>query len=371
MKHLYLLLLPIVAMSCQTQPLQQESLPYGHVDGVDPKTQVSPDLKPLWDKFLRDTYVTLGPDGYYYLTGTAAFEGRETAFDENEGIPLWRSKDLENWEDLGYVWTFDDHGTWQRDSFVMENPPKTDINGQPSGPIRRSVWASEIHYLESQQNWFLVACVNNNPNGRGSFILKSTTGLPTGPYENIEGNAEGPLFEKIDGSLFEEEDGTVYFVGHSHWIAKMKPDMSGFAEPLRRFKEEAYDPEPYIEGAFIVKAGGKYHLMGAFWSFRMDDGSYVYNPGKVWADKADREAHRWAYDCVVATADSIYGPYSPRYTAVTGGGHNNFFQDKDGNWWSTWFGNPRTDIFPQNFLRRPALIPLEFDGETFFPKQGS
>ena len=34
-------------------------------------------------------------------------------------------------------------------------------------------------------------------------------------------------------------------------------------------------------------------------------------------------------------------PIAKRYNAITGGGHNNLFQDKDGNWWATMFFNPR------------------------------
>ena len=73
--------------------------------------------------------------------------------------------------------------------------------------------------------------------GRGSFILRSTTGKPEGPYENIEGNEDKAIFPNIDGSLFEDTDGTVYFVGHNHYIARMKPDMSGLAEEIKTLKE--------------------------------------------------------------------------------------------------------------------------------------
>ena len=50
---------------------------------------------------------------------------------------------------------------------------------------------------------------------------------------------------------------------------------------------------------------------------------------------------RYSYDCVISVADNIYGPYGERYNAITGGGHNNLFQDRDGNWWATMFFNPR------------------------------
>ena len=81
-----------------------------------------------------------------------------------------------------------------------------------------AVWAPEMHYIKSVKNWFIVACMNESAGGRGSFILRSKTGKPEGPYENIEGNKDKAIFPNIDGSLFEDTDGTVYFVGHNHYI---------------------------------------------------------------------------------------------------------------------------------------------------------
>jgi len=55
------------------------------------------------------------------------------------------------------------------------------------------------------------------------------------------------------------------------------------------------------------------------------------------------------------------GPYGNRYLAIPHGGHNMFFKDKEGNWWSSffgWQGDPP-------FVERPAILRVEFglDGE--------
>jgi hypothetical protein len=197
---------------------------------------------------------------------------------------------------------------------------------------------------------------------RGSFILRSVSGKPEGPYENIAGNATQALFPNIDGSLFEDDDGAVYFVGHNHFIARMKPDLSGLAEPIRTLKETPYDPEPYAEGAYILKHAGKYHLVQTYWSFKKPDGRYSYLGPQY------NHPSRHSYDVVVASADNIYGPYGPRYTAVVEGGHNNFFADRDGRWWSTMFGNPRgASAATAAFLCRPAIVPLVYDHGRFRP----
>lgn len=322
---------------------------YGMADIHEPQTQVPDSVDPLFDDWLRDVQIGKGPDGYYYLTGTIAQEGVHdvhAARHRNKGIQLWRSKDLKKWEDMGLVWSFEKDGTWQKDF------------GHAGGQKNRTLWAASLHYLHSRQNYFIVACIPHNPHGTGSFILRSKTGKPEGPYENIEGNKNGPIFSKIDGNLFEDDDGTVYFIGHSHYIARMKDDMSGLAESLKKFDEKPYDPEPYIEGASIFKANGKYHLAQAIWSIKLPDGSYTYAPGDVYKTNAEIQAHKYSYDCIIASSDNIYGPYSYRYNAITGGGHNNFIKDVKGRWLATMFGNPGPMMKNPRLVCRPAVVPM-------------
>lgn len=349
-----------------------KALPYGDVDVKDPSISIPKTVKPLFDDWLRDTYVTLGHDGYYYMTGTYKMPDRPTAFDDSPGIKLWRSKNLKDWEDMGLALDLYKTDAWQKDHFIdTSGKKKKDLNGNPVKKKRRTAWAAEIHYIKSQNTYFIVACTPENPNGRGSYILKSTSGKAEGPYVNIEGNKNGPLTDTIDGSLFEDDDGTVYFVSHNHFIAKMKPDMSGLAEDFKRMKETQYEHEPYIEGAFIFKDAGKYHLVQAAWSYQLPDNRYTYNWNKkskhLFKNPRQARKHIYSYDVIIASADSPYGPYNERYPSVIGAGHNNFFQDKEGNWWCTMFGNPKGEIFERSFIARPAIVPMKKVGDKFYP----
>ncbi|MCM2679375.1 family 43 glycosylhydrolase [Echinimonas agarilytica] len=344
----------------QDQSLSESNLPYGHVDVKAPNLQVPASTKPLFEQWMRDTFVKLGHDGYYYLTGTSKIEGNPNARNDTPGILLWRSKDLKQWEFVGNVFDFNKVDSWQKNYDVKRK--------------RRTMWAPEIHYIKSLKTYFIIACTpyNSETSKRGTYILRSTSGKAEGPYVNIKANETTAMNSRIDGSLFEDEDGTVYLVSLAKHIAKMKPDMSDIAEPYQVIKQTPYDNEPYIEGAYMVKEGGKYHLIHAIWSYKLPDGSYAYdedykNKNSVLTQSEQKEA-RYSYDVVIASADSPYGPFGPRYTSVIGAGHNNLFKDKAGNWWATMFGNPRESGLKKAFVARPAVFQMEYKGERFYAK---
>ena len=325
---------------------------------AQPESLIPQNVKPLFDAWLRDTHIILARDGYYYCTGTTRAPGTENAKLYNDGIRMWRSPDLRQWEGMGLVWSFEKDATWQNRWYA---PGGGGRECEPfSDQAHRAVYAPEIHQINGE--FYIAASMNwppQEPGEEGSctFLLKSASGTAAGPYVDV-GN--GPLTHRIDASLFEDDDGTVYYVWQDGRVAKMKKDMSGFAEDPHRVPQQRFSPEPYCEGAFIFKARGKYHLCLAIWT--MDEGDHLeYSLGSV--------PQKVSYDCVIATADSVYGPYGERYTAITGGGHNNFFVDKDGRLCATMFGNPVNESYAP-FYARPAVIPMAWKGERVYPARG-
>lgn len=324
-------------------------------------------VKPILDTWMRDTYVMYGPDGFYYMTGTTASpertfpEGRVHCWDYNDGIYLWRSADMKTWVSMGRIWSFDkDAAAWQKKGKPVK-PGSRSLNGDPLDSIYRAVWAPELHYIKSQKKWLIAACLNGDG---GSFVLESISGKPEGPYRNIKANAAQCIFEGIDLSIFEDDNGSVYLLGHNHYIARMDPSLNKLAEPFKELVETPYNPEPYIEGVFMAKYNGRYQLLQTVWSLPDGKGRFTYLPG----DSKKKELY--SYDVVVSESKNIYGPYGPRYPAILEGGHNNIFKDKEGNWWSTTFFNPRGTMgtrFPVTC--RPALVPVKWEGGRLRPDE--
>ncbi|QNL47967.1 family 43 glycosylhydrolase [Olivibacter sp. SDN3] len=360
----FLLVFSLITCWAQVHLDNNESFSDPHAPIGDTALTIPPTVKPLLDVWMRDTYVTYGPDGNYYLTGTTAtpgrkFPGQVHCWDYNDGLYLWRSPDLKNWEPLGRIWSFDDDAAaWQKAGKPIKEG-SVSLNGDPLDSMYRAVWAPELHYIKSKKKWLLIACLNGD---KGSFVLESISGKPEGPYRNIKGNEQQAIFDNIDLSAFEDDDGSVYLLGHNHYIARMKDDLTDIAEPFKRLDETPYPKEPYIEGVWLTKHHGKYQLLQTVWSVPLPAGGYTY----LRNEKPGETLH--SYDVVVAESDHIYGPYGVRYPAILEGGHNNLFQDRNGGWWSTTFFNPRGVMgtrFPKTC--RPAIFPVKWEENRLKP----
>ncbi|WP_211219825.1 family 43 glycosylhydrolase [Glaciibacter superstes] len=342
-------------------------MPYGTADGrseITPRPDNSmvldletrPQDAELGRVWMRDTYVNrfeVDGETLYVATGTTKPAELDKAAPWNDGIYVWTAPSLEGpWtlvdttsirpdETKGKVWSPEFVGENTDDRVVVAD---WQTYKNPDDPATRAgdVWAPEVHYVDGK--WYIVACMGDHSKLTGSFMLVSDGG-PEGPYRNIEGSVENPLgdpvrasnpqYYHIDGGLFDDGDET-YLVLHNDLYSRMTADMEDLEAPhdLPRFEQAKFSPEPYLEGATVTKVGDKYYLMHAVWANKSGtalDPTWSYLPNSGVKDQ---------YDAMVAVSDSFEGPYSARYTAAVGAGHNNMFIDEDGTPWMTFFRNP-------------------------------
>jgi xylan 1,4-beta-xylosidase len=296
-----------------------------HANGSAVKEGLIPPIKPLLELHLRDTVIRLGGDGNYYMTGSTG----DNIWDRNDGVELWRSPDLKQWDYLGLVWSIERDGSWEKEWKQLHNQPA------------RNVWAPEIYFIKS--NYFIALCMAPG----GCQILKSTTGKPEGPYRGAL-NPERPIAGGIDAMLFEDDDGKVYFSnGGGGRISLMKDDLGGIVESHNIQYEKPADGSwtrnsIAQEGVSLFKRDGTYYLGGAAF-------------------------YKGRYSSVVAISTNIFGPYAMWHEAVPCGGGGNYLKDKQGNWWCTYFGND--DQSP--FREKPAIVRIEFaeDGKILVAKK--
>jgi xylan 1,4-beta-xylosidase len=274
----------------------------------------------LFDEYMRDPSICLGPDSTYYLTGTTTGQN---------SIRIWKSKDLAKWDRLDFEWHYGD-SPWH----------------QKYKEAHRPLWAPEIHYLKSTF-WltYSMPTYTGQFKDSGSGLLRSTTGKAEGPYVDV--SPDERLGDEIDASLFEDDDGTVYFVWHCGKIRKMKPDMSGPAEPGRKLTLTVPDPDPTHHCGLCPKIHGP----GSFDHIGYE-GVFLFKVGDTYLLTAS-DTFEGKYTSWVSTSKNIYGPYSARYPAIPHGGHNMYFKDASGKWWSTIFNGPVRE--------RPGILPVNIE----------
>jgi len=281
--------------------------------------------------WIRDPYIILGPDDYYYLTGTQPNPGdpREAVEPYNIGlgeesivgehVRLWRSKDLIEWESLGEPFELDD--TYH-------------VGSQGVTPRKRLIWAPEVHWLGDK--WALVHC----PKIVSSLALTSGASIE-GPWTHPMGENLG---DRHDPSLFQDDDGTWYLLWQNTLIAPLNEDFTSYtAEPVQidpsgtRIDPKTGEPTSRIghEGATMRKIGDKYVHLGTAWSTDM--------------------GRQGSYNLYYCTSDQIEGPYGPRQFAGRFLGHGTPFQDRDGKWWCTAFFNGNVPPLPREGIETRDL----------------
>lgn len=266
------------------------------------------EIVPIADIHLRDPYIMTGADGNYYMTGT--YDPIDWA--NTKEIHVYRSQDLIGWEDLGAVWNFERDATWQKELLADGSSP---------------IWAPELHYING--NYYI--CYSLGWGAMNGSILKSTTELPEGPYEDICGRA---VFDAIDSTFFVDDDGSVYAIRGDGQYAKMSRNMKYEISPKRSLFSESGQPIGF-EGCCVIKLNGLYYLCSASYTthYREDGSSYL------------------TYDSYYAVSNRFQGPYSERRLLLINGGHGNLFIDKHGTLYTT--------LFSGSLNERPGIAAIE------------
>ena len=167
------------------------------------------------------------------------------------GAPVMASKDLKNWETVGYI--FD----------KLTDSPKYDLSfslpldqqkGEGVGTVYgRGQWATSLKYHDGKF-WALLA-----PNEAGAM---------GDTYIFTAEKAEGPwtihsrLNHFHDATLFFDDDGTPYVFFGTGEMCQLTRDLKSIVEGSRRhyFQREA-DERGLLEGTRVIKHNGTYYAL--------------------------------------------------------------------------------------------------------------
>ena len=241
-----------------------------------------------WE-WMRDPYI-YRHGSTYFLTATRL----DHILWGTQGIELWSSTNLSQWESVGVPWTID------RSSWLSKLPDTKDQE--------LSILAPKIYFMDDQ--WVAVHTTNQS---RANFLVSNG-----GEYNDDNREPFGTNFgHRHDPSIFTDSDGSRWLLWGCAKIAKLTSDLSDFASD-----EVEIGPSDRAlghEGCAIRKIESKYVLFGTAWS--------TDTPGQG------------TYNLYYCTSDHLEGPYGPRQFAGRFCGHGTPFQDTRSRWWTTAFPN--------------------------------
>ncbi len=248
-----------------------------------------------------------------------------SSFEYFPGVPVFHSKDLVHWKQIGYCLT-------RESQLPLEKM-------RPNGGI----YAPTIRYHKG-----LFYMITTNVDGGGNFYV--TAKHPSGPWsEPVWLDREG-----IDPSLLFDDDGKVYYTRHVG-------QADGYiAQTLLNVEEGKLEGELkkiwggtggiWPEGPHLYKINGKYYLM-------ISEGGTSYG-----------------HMITIAKSDSPWGPFEPnpdnpvlthkdkegnQFRAL---GHGDLVETPDG-WWIVFLGIRPQGGHYNHLGREMFLAPLEWNEE--------
>ncbi|UXX81016.1 glycoside hydrolase family 43 protein [Reichenbachiella carrageenanivorans] len=246
---------------------------------------------PIIETYSADPYV-LYDNGYYYLITSHKAE-------DGDFLPLYKSKNLSEWEFVRGAVTQGDTTDWNFKNF----------------------WAPEIIKIEDVYYLYYTASPKDSPRNQYNRVGLATAKNIEGPYTD-----HGVVIQhgSIDGHPFIDKDGQMYMYFTVEqlnskglqqgqiYVHKMKDPYTTDGEPIRLM-----DHFGWQEGAFIVPHNDEYWM--------------TYSVG-AWKNNT--------YHIRLAKAPSPTGPFSliekPLMVSndiVYGPGHNSVFYDHKKNPW--------------------------------------
>lgn len=286
---------------------------------------------PILAGFYPDPSVVRVHDDYYLVTSTFSFY---------PGIPIFHSKDMVNWTQLGHV---------------LDRPSQLML--RDSLGISRGAYAPAISYHAGR---FYV--LNTLVDAGGNFYVTATD--PAGPWSD-------PIwlrFDGIDPSLFFDDDGRAYVVnngppagpplytGHrAIWIQEFDVAAGQLVGERTVIVDGGVDIAKHpvwIEGPHLFRRNGYYYLICA-------EGGTGYEHSEV-----------------VFRSTSVLGPYVPypgnpiltqrhldrvRPFPVTSTGHADFVETQNGEWWAVFLGTRPYGDDLYNTGRETFLMPVRWE----------
>ncbi len=315
---------------------QKATFKYFSYEGNDTRFEKSYDktseyLNPVMAGFYPDPSVCRKGDTYYLVTSSFSFF---------PGVPIFESKDLVNWKQVGHV---------------LDRESQLPLGNQR---VSAGIFAPAISYNEKNKTFYMIT----TNVGKGNFYVKT--------QDPAKGWSD-PVYLKevggIDPSFFFDKNGKAYIVNNdapsgkanydgerSIWLHEfdVKNDcVVGEAVEIVRGGTHVVKNPIWIEGPHLFKVGKYYYLMcaeGGTCDFHSEVILRAKDPRGPWEEFTEGNP--------ILTQRTGLSPKRP--DIVTSAGHADIVQTPSGDWWAVFLAcRPYQDDF-YNTGRDTYLLPV-------------
>lgn len=294
---------------------------------------------PILPGWYSDPSVCTNGEGDYFLV-TSTF----TYF---PGVPIFHSRDLVNWKQIGHV--------------LNRASQLVNMEGQH---VSGGIFAPAISYNPQNKTYYMIT----TNVGAGNFFVKTQD-----PFGEWSEPIMLPEVGGIDPSFFFDEDGKAYIVNNDD-APNNKPEYSGHRTiriqefdvktdktvgPRKILVNKGANPADkpiWIEGPHLYKINGKYFLMSA------EGGTSDWHSEVIFrSDSPMGKFLPWKNNPILTQRHLN----SDRPNSVTCAGHADLIQTKEGDWWAVFLAcRPINNQF-ENLGRETFLMPVKWSEDGF------
>ena len=286
---------------------------------------------PLLKGFYPDPSICRVGEDFYMVT---------SSFSYFPGVPVFHSRDLCSWEQIGHV---------------LDRPEQLPLNGKA---ISGGIFAPTIRYHEG--TFYMIT---TNIDHGGNFIV--TAENPAGPWSNPHWIEHAP---GIDPSLFWDEDGRAYMSGTAGFGAGEAPIWICEID-LQEFK--LIGERKHVWGGALIGASAPEapHI------YKKDGWYYL-----LIAEGGTEHFHA----VTIARSKEIYGPYegnpgNPIMThrhlgeqyPICNTGHADFVELADGSWYAVMLASRIYGGYHKNLGRETFIAPMIWEQDWPIISPGS
>ena len=297
---------------------------------------------PLLPGWYSDPSICTNGEGDYFLV--------TSTFSYFPGVPIFHSRDLLNWKQIGHV---------------LDRPSQ--LTGLDRQHTSGGIFAPDIKYNPANRTYYMIT----TNVGTGSFLVKTQD-----PFGAWSEPILLPQVQGIDPSLFFDDDGRAYIVNNDD-APGGRPEYDGHRTiriveydvqndctigERKVIVNKGVDPAQkpiWIEGPHLYKIDGKYFLMCAEGGTSDQHSEVIFR-----SDTPMGEYKPWNRNPILTQRHLAENRPDP----VTCTGHADLVKTPEGEWWGVFLGCRPTARGFENLGRETFLMPVRWseDGFPFF-----